>query len=188
MAYDAADNPELMLTLSIYHAAHITYLSQLEMAIKRNKDISEEERDNASAVFKVPFVQFKDFLIFATLAMLILYEKRRMPPEKTERKSKDEIMKDAITAGWKTFFEYNLIRHNYSEVFGTPEKGSTLRMVCPASNHLWVTKQQSTLETLYDAVVQHREQLKPLLDKVERVTKEAVYSSSLPPSSPWSRG
>jgi len=109
--YEAVKNPELMLSLAIYQAAHMTYLDQLHAAINADQDISPDEKDNAMAVITEPFKQFHTSLLFATMAPLTLLARYNMGvvPGKTE----DELMKQAISTAWGQFFDNKVLTRTY---------------------------------------------------------------------------
>jgi len=178
IAFELVEKPELMLTLAIYQAAHMTYVDQLRAAIKDHKEITPDERDNANAVLDGPFKQFRMSNIFSGIAPFIMMERVHLG-EATAGQSEDAMMKQAIAGGWTRFFESKVLTREYKPNEIPPAKdGDPAKLVCPAINHLKGSQQAGSLEKIYDYVAEHRKELKKELKEVKQATTGAVGVAS----------
>ncbi|HUS26270.1 MAG TPA: hypothetical protein VMY99_02900 [Nevskiaceae bacterium] len=167
--YKAADHPDLVLALAIYHAAHKPYLGGLVTALRRahmHKEISTVEWQNACTVLDNPFDQFNDFIIYDTLLPLILL-KREDILQANANLTPDEAMISAIPKGWQAFFENKLLRRNFTN--GTI-------MNCPAFEHLHFAMRKRLLENIYTFIAAYRRTplMSTLRAKARMASQEAV--------------
>ena len=192
LALDAPHHPELLLAVAVYQAAHVTYLSQLEAAINRNPNISEDERENAKYVVEGPFSQFRNSLVFASIAPLTLLHYREMSEDAGQdpNTTKDPArMKEAIGKGWEDFFDKKVLKRTYNEEQLPPEgneKGGG-QIFCPAIKHLQETKQRGQVEGLVDFVHEHKAELQPMFNLCEQQAHQALGVRNPRHSTPFFR-
>jgi len=171
-ALRALEKPELILSIAIYQAAHISYLKELSKAINASRSISEDEKENANAVMKAPFRQFKSSLLFLSMAPLTILAREEMPENSPPE---DESMNKAISAAWRKFFEMNLLTRSYEENEIAPNKaGNKAEMTCPAVNLLRGAQAGKHLENTYQYVATHRKELATQLSDVTKIGQNII--------------
>ena len=167
---DAKKHPEMVLGIALYQAAHMSYLSQLDAAIKRNPAITEDERNNAGYTITSPMHQFTSSLLFSSLLPLALFEHReRCFEEGTEAQQANSAndMKIAIHKGWEKLFDKKVLIRTFNEVQIKPqenERGGG-QMECPARKHMQESMQHGLVEKAIDHVFNHRKEMEPLLQE-----------------------
>lgn len=177
-----SEHPELMFTLAVFQAAHITYREQLIEAIRRaytpqaeESLLSEDEYENAISVAHFSLRIMPEFFIFGTLAPLVVHEFNKL--QEQDPTDKHEQMAQAIANGWQAFFKAGMLK---TDIFSTEgfdsekyEEGR-VTVLCPAKSHFRSTQQTGLLEALYEAVIQHQDALEPWITKTQKKTAEAL--------------
>ena len=86
----------LAMTLIAYQAVHVAYLQEFEDAVRRNTNLTFDERENALSVLHGAFKEFHHFATFAVVAPLILLERKQIVTEEFNRLSESEELESVI--------------------------------------------------------------------------------------------
>lgn len=183
---DLHSHSELITSLALFQAAHISYLDEFVNALNRDYyrtiqgeegHLTKEQHQNALATLMGPLRQFNAFLVFREVLPSILYEREKLGVESSELQGV-ELTRPAINAGWNRFFEAELL--GAYDLFKSQENArphhkaddGTPIMVCPANQHLMKAQQAGSIEAVLDTVTNDPERLSPLVDKVNTTLTE----------------
>ncbi|WP_327146965.1 hypothetical protein [Nocardia sp. NBC_01327] len=142
----AAEHPQLVLALAVFHAAHGAYTRELRYAVDRS-DLGESAKDVAYYVLDEPLAQFDNFIVFSTLLLLIILSLERADGTAAPDSGNDRDI-DAIASGWQLFFR--------SQILHSSDLGAGLRMTCPASPHLAEAQRRRAVERVYQYILENQ--------------------------------
>ena len=146
------------------------------------------------------FNQFRHFLLFATLMPLILLKYDQAVAQKpkeqaaqcpfghgakpgqvvsdaeheekgiAKHKTDHTLMRQSIAQAWQTFFDKDLMRHEYDIDGKTPasDEEKEISLTCPAKHLMQGSAKTEVLEHLYEDVVQNKQTLTPMLERAQR--------------------
>lgn len=153
--------PEVAMTVTLFHAAHTTYLWLLKDALLRNDTLTEEEEEVATSVIDNSFEQFTSALYYKTIlsAVYMIQEHTDSGPEQ------------AMEAAMQLFQDKHLFSTNFSSgVTQTcPAKGQLLRSAGTSldSDSHGHHQPGAGLVSIFHHVQEHREAYAELFERME---------------------
>lgn len=180
----AANEPEMLLTLAIFQAALASYVEQFKGAVERSEILSipeyKRERKNALQVLTSRFQEFAEFVIFPTFGGLAAEEMHKIKMADGGETIPEAQYREAIHVAWRTFFRTGILS---SEVkpsgkatgeaengpgLGEDEEENKIHIRCPVFRSFGSAMQEEILEEIFEHVNSHHE-LAPFSARASRL-------------------